>query len=54
MEAGLRLRYEVTRHFAPYVGVVHERAYGDTADLRREEGEDVNDSRIVAGIRVWF
>ncbi len=54
MEAGLRLRYEVTRRFAPYIGVVHERAFGDTADLRRAAGGDDRDTRVVAGIRAWF
>ncbi|MGQ4659335.1 copper resistance protein B [Lysobacter sp. F6437] len=54
VEVGLRLRYEVTRQFAPYIGVVHERAYGKTADLRRAVGEDPDDSRIVAGVRLWF
>lgn len=53
-EAGLRLRYEVTRQFAPYVGVVREWSFGRTADFRREEGEPVNDTRVVAGVRVWF
>lgn len=53
-EAGLRMRYEFTRRFAPYVGVVYERAFGGTADLRRDEGEDVDDTRFVAGVRVWF
>ena len=54
IETGLRLRYEVTRRFAPYVGVVHERALGDTADLRRAEGESTRGIRIVAGVRIWF
>ncbi|MBF6025416.1 copper resistance protein B [Lysobacter niastensis] len=54
VEAGLRLRYEVTRRFAPYIGIVHERSFGDTADFRREEGEDARDTRVVAGVRVWF
>lgn len=53
-EFGLRLRYEIRREFAPYIGVVHERAFGRTADFRRNEGEDVNDTRLVAGIRIWF
>jgi len=53
-EAGLRLRYEFTRRFAPYIGLVHERAVGNTADLRRAEGEDVDDTRLVAGVRLWF
>ena len=53
-EIGIRLRYEVTRQFAPYVGVVYERAYGDTADFRRSDGADVDDTRVVAGVRAWF
>lgn len=54
VEAGLRLRYEINRRFAPYVGVVHERLFGETADYRRGEGGDVTDTRFVAGIRFWF
>ena len=54
LEAGLRLRYEFTRRFAPYVGVVREQAFGDTARYRRDEGTDSNDTRLVAGIRIWF
>ncbi len=53
-EAGLRLRYEFTRRFAPYVGVVHERAFGKTGDLRRDAGESDADTRLVAGLRLWF
>ena len=54
VEAGLRLRYEFTRRFAPYIGVVRERAFGETAALRRDDGEDIDDTRFVAGLRVWF
>lgn len=54
VEAGLRLRYEFTRQFAPYIGVVRERAFGATADFRRAAGEDVNDTRFVVGVRTWF
>lgn len=54
LEAGLRLRYELRRRFAPYVGVVWERAYGDAARMRQAEGEDVSGTRVVAGVRVWF
>lgn len=53
-EAGVRLRYEITRQFAPYIGVVHERAFGRTADFRRAEGEGIDDTRAVAGFRIWF
>jgi len=54
VEAGLRLRYEISRRFAPYLGVVHERAFGTTADYRRDAGEAARETRVVAGVRVWF
>jgi copper resistance protein B len=54
LEIGLRLRYEVRREFAPYVGVVWSRAFGGTADRVRESGGDVSDVQFVAGLRAWF
>jgi len=51
---GLRLRYEIVREFAPYIGVTWNRAYGNTADMARDEGEDADEARFVAGIRLWF
>ena len=54
VEAGLRLRYEIRREFAPYLGVVHARAFGDTADFLRAEGQAVDDTRWVLGLRLWF
>ncbi len=54
VEAGLRLRYEIDRRFAPYIGVVRERAFGHTANLRRGAGEHVDDTHAVAGFRIWF
>lgn len=53
-EAGLRLRYEISRRFAPYVGIGHERSLGDTADLQRSQGHRARDTRWLAGVRVWF
>ena len=53
-ELGLRLRYEFRREFGPYVGVSHERKFGDTADQARAAGEDVEDTRFVLGVRAWF
>jgi copper resistance protein B len=53
-EMGLRLRYEFRREIAPYVGLVRERSFGRTADLRRAAGEDPDDTRLVAGVRVRF
>lgn len=54
VEAGIRLRYEITRHFAPYVGVNYEGLLGDTRDLARDNGEQASDTQLVAGLRFWF
>ena len=54
LELGLRLRYEIRREFAPYVGVNWTRKIGNTADFARDEGEDTSDVQIVAGVRAWF
>ena len=53
-ELGLRLRYEIRREFAPYIGVSWDRKAGDTARFARAAGEDVTNKSIVAGVRVWF
>jgi copper resistance protein B len=53
-EIGLRLRYEIRRKFAPYVGYVWERSFAGTADLRRAEGEPVTERSFVAGVRMWW
>lgn len=53
-ELGLRLRYEVRREFAPYVGVTWNRSYGQTAQYARDDGEDTNQVRWVVGVRLWF
>lgn len=53
-EVGLRLRYEIRREFAPYIGVNWEKLFGDTADLAREEGEKTEQGQWVIGIRAWF
>lgn len=52
--AGLRLRYEIRREFAPYVGVEWSRSLGDTADYANARGEDAEDVRLVVGIKAWF
>lgn len=54
IEAGLRLRYEIRREFAPYVGVNWERQFGDTAAKTRAAGGEVSETTLVAGVRLWF
>lgn len=53
-EMGLRLRYEIRREFAPYIGISWTRFYGETADLKEAEGTDNSTLYFVAGIRAWF
>lgn len=52
--AGLRLRYEINRQFAPYIGVERAGSFGRTADYVRAEGDDPRQTRWVAGLRFWF
>ena len=54
LEAGLRLRYEGRREFAPYIGVSWERQFGDTARFSRARGDDTGGFSFVAGVRTWF
>lgn len=54
MAAGIRLRYEIRREFAPYIGVEWEGKYGGTADYARASGQETADVRTVAGVRFWF
>lgn len=53
-EAGLRLRYEFHRKFAPYIGVSWEQALGETADQVEKAGGDPDTLLVVAGVRLWF
>ena len=53
-ELGLRLRYEITRQFAPYIGVSYEAKTGRTAGYARADGEDPTTTSLVAGVRIWF
>ncbi|MBB3764930.1 copper resistance protein B [Sphingomicrobium lutaoense] len=54
VEAGVRLRYEFAREFAPYIGLEQEWLVGGTADFARAEGHAARRTNIVAGIRFWF
>lgn len=53
-EIGVRLRYDIRREFAPYIGVQYQRAFGRTARYQRDEGEDVGGFQFLAGVRTWF
>jgi copper resistance protein B len=54
IEAGLRLRYEIRRQFAPYIGVNWTRLFGNTADFAKIAGEKSSETQLVIGIRAWY
>jgi len=54
LSLGLRLRYEITRQFAPYLGVQWSSDYGSTADYTSAAGNKVSDTSIIAGLKFWF
>ncbi len=47
--AGLRLRYEIKREFAPYIGVEWSKNFGNTKNF-----SPLDKTYMVAGFRVWF
>ena len=53
-EVGLRLRYEIMREFAPYVGISWERSFGDTAEYARAAGDRAETTSFVVGLRAWY
>lgn len=54
LTAGIRMRYEFNRKFAPYVGIEWTGQYGNTADFRKLEGSSTSETQLVVGIRFWF
>jgi copper resistance protein B len=53
-EAGLRLRYEIRREFALYVGLERSWLFGEGADFTRGEGLNEIDTTWVVGVRLWY
>lgn len=54
LQAGLRLRYEITRQLAPYIGIEWQRDIGDTADYTRTAGGEPDQVVGLVGLRFWF
>jgi copper resistance protein B len=54
IESGLRLRYEIRRELAPYLGVTWDRKLFGTADIARATGEETGTARLAFGLRAWF
>ena len=54
LKLGFRLRYEIRREFAPYVGVEWSKKYGGSADFATINGIEVSNTKVIAGLRMWF
>ncbi len=52
--ASVRLRYEIDRQFAPYIGLARIKRFGETAEMTLSKGEKVSETTFVLGLRVWF
>lgn len=52
-EAGLRLKYEIWREFAPYIGVSWSQMVGETGTIADNEGIDTEKLSLVLGISAW-
>jgi copper resistance protein B len=54
LDTGLRLRYEFSRKFAPYIGVAYENRFAGSAALVRAAGEKPSNLRFTFGLRAWL
>jgi copper resistance protein B len=54
LDIGLRLRYEIRRELAPYLGLVWSRKFFGTADFAEAAGETAAGARLAVGVRTWF
>ncbi len=54
LDSGLRIRYEISRKVAPYIGFAYTQTFGEAAKFTREEGGLVRDPRFIFGMRVWY
>lgn len=54
LDTGVRVRYEISRKFAPYVGFAYATEFGSTATFRRQALESTTASRFIFGLRFWY
>jgi copper resistance protein B len=54
ISVGLRLRYEIVRKFAPYMGLSWSKKVGKTADIADNNGQTTSDTQFVIGVKAWF
>jgi copper resistance protein B len=54
LDTGIRLRYEISRKFVPYVGLTYEKKFGRTGKFAAASGEKTDALRLAIGVRAWF
>jgi copper resistance protein B len=54
LDTGVRLRYELSRKFAPYIGFAYNGKYGSTARYSRQAGETTGGPSFIFGLRLWY
>jgi copper resistance protein B len=54
LQLALRVRYQIRREFAPYVGIAWRRDLGAAVSLPRGGGPGTDSVQWVAGFHVWF
>jgi len=54
LDTGLRIRYELSRKFAPYIGFAYTQTFGQTATFTRQADGIVHDPRFIFGTRIWY
>ncbi len=50
----LRLRYEIKREFAPYIGIRYQSLLGETKDIADSMGNETEQLYFLAGLRLAF
>jgi copper resistance protein B len=53
LDSGVRLGYQISRKFAPYIGFTYSSSFGQTATFARGAGESVHVSSLVFGVWIW-
>ena len=54
LDTGVRVRYEISRKFAPYLGFAYTKAFGRTAVLSHQNGESIAGPQLTLGFRFWY
>jgi copper resistance protein B len=54
LDLSLRLRYEIRREVAPYIGFTWKESFGETHDLLTRDSAHPAHLAFVAGVRLWF